>query len=81
MKRSTRILLIAAIIGGFLIPEVSSAQGWGGRRKAGLWDEARVFRSTNSFGTGIRAPQLTKAEFDGQENIMGDTLTYFKRKV
>ena len=46
----------------------------------GLWDEARVFRSTTSFGSGIRAPQLIKAAFDGQENIMGDTLTYFRRK-
>jgi len=49
--------------------------------KAGLWDEARIFRSTNSFGTGIRAPRLTNAEFDGQENIMGDTLTYFRRMI
>lgn len=47
---------------------------------AGLWDEARVFRSTNCFGDGIRAPQLLNAEFDGRENIMGDTLTYFRKK-
>ena len=45
----------------------------------GLWDEARVFQSTNCFGDGIQSPQLKGAEFDGKEDIMGDTLTYFKR--
>lgn len=47
---------------------------------AGLWDEARVFLSSTCFGDGILAPQLIGAEFDGKEEIMGDTLTYFKRK-
>jgi len=46
---------------------------------AGLWDEARIFQAETCFGDGIRAPQLMNAEFDGKENIMGDTLTYFKR--
>ncbi len=48
--------------------------------KAGLWDEARVFRASTSFGEGISAPQLKDAEFDGKEDIMGDVLTYFKKK-
>jgi len=47
--------------------------------QAGLWDEARIFQAETCFGDGIRAPQLLNAEFDGKENIMGDTLTYFKR--
>ena len=46
----------------------------------GLWDEARVFQSSNCFGSGIQSPQLKNAEFDGKEGIMGDILTYFKRK-
>ncbi len=49
--------------------------------EADLWDEARVFQAPICFGEGIPAPQLKHAEFDGKENIMGDTLTYFKRKV
>ena len=48
--------------------------------KAGLWDEARVFRAKTCFGNGLKAPQLLHAEFDGKEEIMGDTLTYFRRK-
>jgi diaminohydroxyphosphoribosylaminopyrimidine deaminase/5-amino-6-(5-phosphoribosylamino)uracil reductase len=47
--------------------------------QAGLWDEARIFQAETCFGDGIRAPQLSNAEFEGKENIMGDTLTYFKR--
>lgn len=46
---------------------------------AGLWDEARVFTAATSFGEGIRAPQLVHAKFDGKEDILGDTLTYFKK--
>jgi diaminohydroxyphosphoribosylaminopyrimidine deaminase/5-amino-6-(5-phosphoribosylamino)uracil reductase len=48
--------------------------------KEGLWDEARVFTAPVSFGSGIRAPQLINAELDSQENIMGDTVSYFRRK-
>ena len=46
---------------------------------AGLWDEARVFTASTCFGEGIKAPPLANAKFDGKEDIMGDTLTYFKR--
>ncbi len=46
----------------------------------GLWDEARVFVASTCFGDGIKAPQLSNANFDGKENIMGDTLTYFKKE-
>lgn len=45
----------------------------------GLWDEARVFEAPVCFGAGIKAPQLSRAVFDGKEMIQGDTLTYFKR--
>jgi diaminohydroxyphosphoribosylaminopyrimidine deaminase/5-amino-6-(5-phosphoribosylamino)uracil reductase len=48
--------------------------------KERLWDEARVFTAPVSFGSGIRAPQLINAELDSQENIMGDTVSYFRRK-
>ena len=44
------------------------------------WDEARVFVAATCFGEGIKAPQLRDAVFDGKEDILGDTLTYFKRK-
>ncbi len=47
---------------------------------AGLWDEARVFQSTNCFGDGIRAPQLIDATFDGKEDLLGDTLIHFRKK-
>ncbi len=47
---------------------------------AGLWDEARVFQSSTCFGDGIPSPQLKSAAFDGKEDIMGDTLTYFKKR-
>lgn len=46
--------------------------------EGGLWDEARVFQSTNCFGDGIKAPQLLNAAFDGKEEVMGDVLTYFR---
>ncbi len=46
---------------------------------AGLWDEARVFQSSACFSAGISSPQLKGATFDGKEDIMGDTLTYFKK--
>ncbi len=47
---------------------------------AGLWDEARVFQASTCFGDGIQSPQLKDSVFDGKEDIMGDTLTYFVRK-
>lgn len=47
---------------------------------AGLWDEARVFNAPACFGSGIRAPQLKQATFDGKEDIAGDTLTYFVKQ-
>jgi diaminohydroxyphosphoribosylaminopyrimidine deaminase/5-amino-6-(5-phosphoribosylamino)uracil reductase len=47
--------------------------------EAGLWDEARVFQATTCFGDGIKAPQLVNAKLEAKEDIMGDTLTYFKR--
>ena len=47
---------------------------------AGLWDEARVFTAPKSFGEGIAAPRLTDAVFENREEIMGDILTFFKKR-
>ncbi len=47
---------------------------------AGLWDETRVFCAPESFGEGIMAPGLKKAEFYAKEEIFSDTLTYFKHQ-
>ncbi|HSZ71969.1 MAG TPA: bifunctional diaminohydroxyphosphoribosylaminopyrimidine deaminase/5-amino-6-(5-phosphoribosylamino)uracil reductase RibD, partial [Cytophagaceae bacterium] len=43
----------------------------------GLWDEARVFRSTSSFGEGIRAPHLQHAKLQSRESIEQDQLEIF----
>lgn len=47
--------------------------------KEGLWDEARVFTAPVTFGSGIRAPLLTNALFESNEQIEGDSLSYFRR--
>ncbi|MBN2175790.1 MAG: hypothetical protein JW731_16795 [Bacteroidales bacterium] len=39
MKRELKILVLSVIIFGMVMPELSSAQGWGGRRKPGFWDD------------------------------------------
>ncbi len=40
----------------------------------GLWDEARIFSSTKTFGSGIHAPDIT-GQVHTQHDVMGDTLT------
>ncbi len=45
----------------------------------GLWDEARVFVSANTFGEGIRAPHLQHAILQSRETIEEDQLTIFTR--
>jgi len=40
---------------------------------AGCWDEARIFTSENSFGSGIAAPALIFDKFD-EQTIIGDHL-------
>jgi len=45
--------------------------------EAGLWDEARVFESTNSFGKGISAP-LLKGSLMGEEKIFDDALKIYR---
>jgi diaminohydroxyphosphoribosylaminopyrimidine deaminase/5-amino-6-(5-phosphoribosylamino)uracil reductase len=47
----------------------------------GLWDEARVFTAPTCFGEGLRAPKLFNAEYDGNEEIKGDRLTYFRKNT
>ena len=44
---------------------------------AGLWDEARVFTGTISFGNGIAAPQFEGKKLS-EETIVKDTLTYYQ---
>ncbi len=44
----------------------------------GLWDEARVFQSTQEFDEGIAAPRL-QGNLQEQTDVVGDTLSiYFK---
>jgi diaminohydroxyphosphoribosylaminopyrimidine deaminase / 5-amino-6-(5-phosphoribosylamino)uracil reductase len=44
-----------------------------------LWDEMRVFRTTNCFGKGIKAPQIRGVMFD-REHIQGDELWVYRRE-
>lgn len=77
---------LPALLNDLFLRDVRSVMVEGGARvmesfiEAGLWDEARVFTAPVSFGEGIRAPQLSKAIYDGEEEISGDRLTYFKAK-
>jgi len=53
---------------------------------AGLWDEARIFKSPVVFETGIRSPQLKHHTLVSQENIQGKSQTdilsvYHKSKL
>lgn len=43
-----------------------------------LWDEARIFSSTKTFGSGIQAPALS-GRVESQQNVMGDILTVLTR--
>lgn len=44
--------------------------------QAGLWDEARVFTSDTTFGTGISAPQLS-GNLITQQTVLNDTLEVY----
>lgn len=44
---------------------------------ANLWDEARVFKGTNSFGNGTKAPDF-KGNLISKETILNDELLIFK---
>lgn len=46
--------------------------------EAGLWDEARVFKSKSTFGTGVAAPVVTGELFQ-QVDVLGDQLHYIKK--
>lgn len=41
-----------------------------------LWDEARVFRATKTFGSGILAPKI-QIPRSAHESIQGDVLSYY----
>jgi diaminohydroxyphosphoribosylaminopyrimidine deaminase/5-amino-6-(5-phosphoribosylamino)uracil reductase len=43
-----------------------------------IWDEARVFVSDNSFGDGIKAPDLYHASLVSKNKIFDDEIFYFK---
>lgn len=45
--------------------------------QSGMWDEARVFSSTRSFGSGIEAP-LLKGNLIAEEFISDDTLKIYR---
>jgi len=47
--------------------------------KRGLWDEIRIFRSQNEFGTGIESPVI-RAKADSHEMILDDELIVYKNK-
>jgi diaminohydroxyphosphoribosylaminopyrimidine deaminase / 5-amino-6-(5-phosphoribosylamino)uracil reductase len=48
--------------------------------KNNLWDEARVFKSNNEFGSGIKAPEFDHEEISQVQNIATDRLfTYYNR--
>lgn len=53
----------SALIGAFLV--------------TGLWDEARVFKASVTFGDGLRAPRIT-AEPVRFDRVDEDTLLYFR---
>lgn len=46
----------------------------------GLWDEARIFISEQSFGEGIKAPDLYHAELLEKREIFRDELYIYKHK-
>jgi diaminohydroxyphosphoribosylaminopyrimidine deaminase/5-amino-6-(5-phosphoribosylamino)uracil reductase len=48
--------------------------------QSGIWDEARVFESSNTFQNGIAAPQLTQAILFSKEQLLNDQLNIFVRQ-
>ena len=45
--------------------------------QSGIWDEARVFSSTRSFGSGIEAPIL-KGNLIAEESVIDDTIKIYR---
>ena len=43
-----------------------------------IWDEARVFVSDNTFGEGIKAPDLYNASLVSKDKIFEDEILYFR---
>ena len=48
--------------------------------EANLWDEARVFVSETTFGSGLKAPHIAQNALS-QEKVGSDTLLYYLRKA
>ncbi|NJN41048.1 MAG: bifunctional diaminohydroxyphosphoribosylaminopyrimidine deaminase/5-amino-6-(5-phosphoribosylamino)uracil reductase RibD [Flammeovirgaceae bacterium] len=47
--------------------------------KEGLWDEARIFHSTQKFGIGIEAPRISGSPFS-KEDVMDDRLEIYRAR-
>jgi diaminohydroxyphosphoribosylaminopyrimidine deaminase/5-amino-6-(5-phosphoribosylamino)uracil reductase len=43
-----------------------------------IWDEARIFVSENTFGEGIKAPDLYHASLVSKSKIFNDEILFFK---
>jgi diaminohydroxyphosphoribosylaminopyrimidine deaminase/5-amino-6-(5-phosphoribosylamino)uracil reductase len=43
-----------------------------------IWDEARIFVSENTFGEGIKAPDLYHASLVSKSKIFNDDILFFK---
>jgi diaminohydroxyphosphoribosylaminopyrimidine deaminase / 5-amino-6-(5-phosphoribosylamino)uracil reductase len=48
--------------------------------KKGIWDEIRIFRSTQEFGLGIESP-IIRAKPDNREIILNDELLVYRNKL
>ena len=48
--------------------------------KKGLWDEIRIFRSPNTFGSGIESP-IVRAKASSHEMILDDTLIVYRNDI
>jgi diaminohydroxyphosphoribosylaminopyrimidine deaminase/5-amino-6-(5-phosphoribosylamino)uracil reductase len=48
--------------------------------KNGLWDEIRIFRSPNEFGSGIESP-IVRAKAFSHEMILDDELIVYRNKI
>jgi hypothetical protein len=76
MKTNFKLGIFLVIFAGMMLPQISEAQGWGGRRKPGLWDNwslnlnaglSSFFGDLSKFDTEI-VQKLTKesgAAFSG----------------
>ena len=48
--------------------------------EAKLWDEARIFVGSQSWGEGMAAPQLRNAAFVEEKNVDNNKLRFFRKE-